>query len=96
MTTQDLFTPLNSLDTLLDNLGVTFDTISLVMDNLSASATTAEKGDDFAKAVFFRNNFDSLSSMIYLLLTQADDMAIQAKGSLEQLWQYRREVEGRI
>ena len=91
MTKQDLFTPLNKLDTLADNLGVTLDTIALVLDNLSASATNAEKGDDFAKAVFFRNNFDSLSSMIYLLLTHADDMALQAKEAIDQLWKLREQ-----
>lgn len=91
MTTQDLFTPLNKLDTLADNLGVTLDTLALVLDNLSTAEAEAEKGDDFAKAIFFRNNFSSFTSMIYLLLTQADDMAMQAKEAIEQIWQYREE-----
>lgn len=87
--TKELFTPINRLDTLTDNLGVTLDTIALVLDNLSASAAEAEKGDDFAKAVFFKNNFASFTSMIYLLLTQADDMALQAKEAIDQLWKLR-------
>lgn len=93
MTKQDLFTPLNKLDTLADNLGVTLDTIALVLDNISTSATEAEKKDDFAKTVFFKTSFTSYTSMIYLLLTQADDMIIQAKEAIDQLWKLREKQE---
>lgn len=75
--TNEMFSIMNELDTAADNMAVSLDTISYVLEGLDKAATEVKKGDGDS-ALRLVSKYGNYSRMLFLLLDQTQRMNKQA------------------
>ena len=95
MINNSMFTALNDLDTVTDNIAVSLDMLDLVLENLGKAAVGARKGDPAAAAHFFQR-YEYFGRMLSLLMYQIHTQNLQAQDFLDHAWKifYKEEAQG--